>query len=76
MERNGEVKGNGEGRRVRERLLMTPVIRLAMTSTSSGLVGDLDLIRTAELFRTVSMAFRPAKTIVWPDSVMEKGEVA
>lgn len=54
---------------------MTPVIRLAMTSTSSGLVGDLDLIRTAELCRTVSMAFRPAKTIVWPDSVMEKGEV-
>lgn len=52
-------------------VLMTPVIRLAMTSTSSGLVGDLDLIRTAELCRTVSMALRPAKTIVWPDSVME-----
>lgn len=43
---------------------MTPVIRLAMTSTNFGLVGDLDLIRTAELSRTVSMALRPAKTIV------------
>lgn len=43
---------------------MTPVIRLAMTSTSFGLVGALDLIRTAELCRTVSMALRPAKTMV------------
>lgn len=75
MESNGGAKGSGEGIRVGERLLMTPVIRLAMTSTSSGLVGDLDLIRTAELCRTVSIAFRPAKTIVWPDSVMGKGEV-
>lgn len=49
---------------------MTPAIRLAMTSTSFGLVGDLDLIKTAELCRTVSMALRPAKTIVWPDSAM------
>ena len=70
--------GKWDGRRekgVRGKSLMTPVIRLAMTSTSSGLVGDLDLIRTAELRRTVSMALRPAKTMVWPDSVMEKGEV-
>lgn len=65
------VNGTGEG----GRLLMTPVIRLAITSTSSGLVGDLDLIKTAELCRTVSMALSPAKTMVWPDSVVEKGEV-
>lgn len=59
--RKRRAKGGGKGGRG---LLMTPVIRLAMTSTSFGLVGDLDLIRTAELCRTVSMALRPAKTIV------------
>ncbi len=47
---------------------MTPVMRCAMTSTSFGFVGFLDLIKTAELSRTVAMALRPAKTIVCPDS--------
>lgn len=59
-----ELERGGKRRRGRGGLLMTPVIRLAMTSTNFGLVGDLDLIRTAELCRTVSMALRPAKTIV------------
>lgn len=51
-----------------EGLLMTPRMRDAMSSTSSGLDGFLDLMRTALLETTVSIAFNPAAFIVSPDS--------
>jgi hypothetical protein len=49
-------------------VLMTPLMRDAMRSTSAGFVGFLDLMRTAVLDTTVSIAFRPAAFIVSPDS--------
>ena len=49
--------------------LMTPLIREAIRLTSLGLDGRLDLIRTALLSTTVSMALSPAALIVSPDSV-------
>lgn len=48
---------------------MTPSIREAIKSTIAGFVGDLDLIRTAVLDTTVSIAFSPAAFIVSPDSI-------
>ena len=47
---------------------MTPSIREAIRSTIAGFVGDLDLIRTAVLDTTVSIAVSPAAFIVSPDS--------
>ena len=47
---------------------MTPSILEAMRSTKAGLVGLLDLMRTAVLEITVSIAFKPAAFIVSPDS--------
>jgi hypothetical protein len=56
---NGSPGGN---------VLMTPSIREAIRSTNAGFVGDLDLIRTAVLDTTVSIAFSPAAFMVSPDS--------
>jgi hypothetical protein len=47
---------------------MTPNIRDAIRSTKAGLVGFFDLMRTAVLATTVSIACRPAAFIVSPDS--------
>jgi hypothetical protein len=47
---------------------MTPLIRAAMRSTIAGFEGLLDLISTAVLETTVSIALRPAAFIVSPDS--------
>lgn len=49
-------------------LLMTPRILEAMRSTVAGFEGFLDLMSTAELDTTVSIAFRPAAFMVSPDS--------
>ena len=49
---------------------MTPNIREEMRSTIAGLVGCLDLTRTAVLETTVSIACSPAAFIVSPDSIM------
>lgn len=49
-------------------LLMTPSMREAMRSTSFWSEWCLDLIRTAVLSKTVSIALRPANRIVSPDS--------
>jgi len=54
-------------------LLMTPRILTAINSTISGLEGDFDLIRTAVLDTTVSIALSPAAFIVSPDSVVVSG---
>ena len=55
-------------KRRREDILITPKILEAIRSTNAGFVGFLDLIRTAVLDITVSIAFRPAAFIVSPDS--------
>ena len=47
---------------------MTPRIREAIRSTSFWLEGCFDLIKTAVLVTTVSIALRPAAFIVSPDS--------
>lgn len=47
---------------------MTPLILDAMRSISFWFDGCFDLIRTAVLSTTVSIAFRPAAFIVSPDS--------
>ena len=48
--------------------LMTPNMRDAIRSTRPGLVGFFDLMSTAVLETTVSIACRPAAFIVSPDS--------
>jgi hypothetical protein len=50
-------------------VLMTPKIREAIRLTKSGFVGLLDLMSTAVLDTTVSIAFNPAAFIVSPDSI-------
>ena len=47
---------------------MTPLILEAMRSTSFWFEGCFDLIRTAVLSTTVSIALSPAAFIVSPDS--------
>lgn len=49
-------------------VLMTPRILEAIKSTNAGFVGFFDLMRTAVLDTTVSIAFKPAALIVSPDS--------
>ena len=56
------------GRGYAQDLLMTPLIRDAIMSTSFWFEGCFDLIRVAVLSTTVSMALRPAAFIVSPDS--------
>ena len=59
------------GRDESEALLMTPLIRDAIMSTSLWFEGCFDLMRVAVLSTTVSIALRPAAFIVSPDSKYE-----
>jgi len=54
---------------------MTPRILEARRSTKAGFEGSFDLMRTATLDTTVSMAFKPAAFIVSPDSVLGEWRV-
>ena len=57
-----------KGKRRRIFVLMTPNILEAIRSTKVGFVGFFDLMRTAVLDTTLSIAFKPAAFIVSPDS--------
>lgn len=56
--------------------VITPLIRLAMISTSFGSEGCLERIRIAVDSITVAIGFRPAARIVSPDSVIVSEVIA